>query len=115
MIEFKNVTKKFGDFTAVDHLNMTIETGEFFGFLGPNGAGKTTLLKTLVVELCDERSQEPPKTEDPNALWATFRALVNTRPPIPADPAWLAMQALLFKAMVIKLLHITLSWSECKS
>lgn len=42
MIELKDITKKFGDFTAVDHLNMTIETGEFFGLLGPNGAGKTT-------------------------------------------------------------------------
>ena len=47
MIELKNITKKFGDFTAVDHLNMTIETGEFFGFLGPNGAGKTTTISML--------------------------------------------------------------------
>ena len=47
MIELKDVTKKFGDFTAVDHLNMTIETGEFFGLLGPNGAGKSTLMKIL--------------------------------------------------------------------
>lgn len=47
MIELKNVTKKFGDFTAVDHLNMTIHTGEFFGLLGPNGAGKTTTISML--------------------------------------------------------------------
>ena len=47
MIELKDVTKKFGDFTAVDHLNMTIETGEFFGLLGPNGAGKTTTISML--------------------------------------------------------------------
>ena len=38
MIEVKNLTKKFGDFTAVDHIDFTIETGEFFGLLGPNGA-----------------------------------------------------------------------------
>ena len=48
MIELKDVTKKFGDFTAVDHLNMTIETGEFFGFLGPNGAGKSTVMKSVI-------------------------------------------------------------------
>jgi lipopolysaccharide export system ATP-binding protein len=42
MIEVKNLTKKFGDFTAVDHIDFTIDTGEFFGLLGPNGAGKTT-------------------------------------------------------------------------
>ena len=47
MIEIRNLTKKFDDFTAVDHLNFTIETGEFFGFLGPNGAGKTTTISML--------------------------------------------------------------------
>lgn len=47
MIEIKGLTKKFGDFTAVDHLDLTIETGEFFGLLGPNGAGKTTTISML--------------------------------------------------------------------
>ena len=47
MIEIKNLTKKFGDFTAVDHLNLTINTGEFFGLLGPNGAGKTTTISMM--------------------------------------------------------------------
>jgi len=45
MVELKNVTKKFGNFTAVDNLTLTIPQGEFFGFLGPNGAGKQRLLK----------------------------------------------------------------------
>lgn len=52
MIELKDLTKKFDRFTAVDHLNLTIEKGEFFGLLGPNGAGKTTtisLLSTLLL------------------------------------------------------------------
>ena len=47
MIEIRDLTKKFGDFTAVDHLNLTIETGEFFGLLGPNGAGKTTTISMI--------------------------------------------------------------------
>ena len=47
MIEIKNLTKKFDHFTAVDHLNLTIETGEFFGLLGPNGAGKTTTISRM--------------------------------------------------------------------
>ncbi len=47
MIELRDLTKKFGDFTAVDHLNLTIKTGEFFGLLGPNGAGKTTTISML--------------------------------------------------------------------
>lgn len=52
MIETKNLTKKFDQFTAVDSVNMTIEKGEFFGLLGPNGAGKTTtigMLSTLLL------------------------------------------------------------------
>ena len=47
MIEIKDLTKNFGEFTAVDHLNLTIETGEFFGLLGPNGAGKTTTISMI--------------------------------------------------------------------
>ncbi|MBR1865922.1 MAG: ABC transporter ATP-binding protein [Lachnospiraceae bacterium] len=47
MIELNNLTKRFDDFTAVDHLSLTVETGEFFGLLGPNGAGKTTTISML--------------------------------------------------------------------
>jgi len=47
MIELENLTKKFDDFTAVDHLDLKIEKGEFFGLLGPNGAGKTTTISML--------------------------------------------------------------------
>jgi ABC-2 type transport system ATP-binding protein len=47
MIELKNLTKRFDSFTAVDHLNLRIETGEFFGLLGPNGAGKTTTISMM--------------------------------------------------------------------
>lgn len=47
MIETKNATKKFNQFTAVDSLNLKVETGDFFGLLGPNGAGKTTTIGML--------------------------------------------------------------------
>jgi len=47
MIEIKGLTKRFGDFTAVDGLDLTINTGEFFGLLGPNGAGKTTTISMM--------------------------------------------------------------------
>ena len=47
MIEIKNLTKRFDDFTAVDSLDLKIKTGEFFGLLGPNGAGKTTTISML--------------------------------------------------------------------
>jgi len=47
-IEVKNLTKKFGDFTAVDKINFQIKKGEVFGFLGPNGSGKTTTIRMLI-------------------------------------------------------------------
>jgi len=46
-IEIYNLTKKFGDFTAVDNLSLTVKEGEIFGFLGPNGAGKSTTIRVL--------------------------------------------------------------------
>ncbi|WP_192812709.1 ATP-binding cassette domain-containing protein [Methanobacterium formicicum] len=48
IIEAKNLFKSFGDFVAVDNLNLKIKRGEVFGFLGPNGAGKTTSIKMMV-------------------------------------------------------------------
>lgn len=46
-VETINLTKKFGDFIAVNNLNLKIKTGEIYGLLGPNGAGKTTTIKLL--------------------------------------------------------------------
>jgi ABC-2 type transport system ATP-binding protein len=48
IIETENLTKKYGEFTAVDGLNLKIGEGEVFGFLGPNGAGKTTTILMLL-------------------------------------------------------------------
>ena len=47
MIEVKNLVKKYGNHTAVDHLNFTIEEGHVYGFLGPNGAGKSTTMNIM--------------------------------------------------------------------
>lgn len=47
VISVKDLTKKFGNFTAVDHITMQVNKGEIFGFLGANGAGKTTAMRML--------------------------------------------------------------------
>src|SRR5262245_65268326 len=46
-VETENLTRKFGDFTAVDQLTLQVDHGEVFGFLGPNGSGKTTTIRML--------------------------------------------------------------------
>ncbi len=48
MIEITNLTKHYGNITAISNINLSIPSGQFFGFLGPNGAGKTTTIKTIV-------------------------------------------------------------------
>lgn len=57
MIELKDLTKTFDNFTAVDALNLRIESGEFFGLLGPNGAGKTTTIGMLSTLLLPTRGE----------------------------------------------------------
>ena len=48
MLEIKGLVKRYGAKAAVDHLDLTCENGEIFGFIGPNGAGKTTTIKAVV-------------------------------------------------------------------
>ena len=51
MIEVYGLEKKFGTFTAVDHISFQVNKGEIFGMLGENGAGKTTMLRMLATML----------------------------------------------------------------
>ena len=46
-IIINNLTKKYGDFVAVNNISLRVDPGKIFGFLGPNGAGKTTTIKIL--------------------------------------------------------------------
>jgi len=48
VIHTENLTKRFGDFTAVDHVSLTVDRGEVVGYLGPNGSGKTTTIRMLI-------------------------------------------------------------------
>ena len=50
-IEVREISKRFGDFTAVDHVSFSVDHGEIFGLLGPNGAGKSTLIRMLTTLL----------------------------------------------------------------
>ena len=48
VIIVENLTRKFGDFVAVDHINFSVQPGEVVGYLGPNGSGKTTTIRMLL-------------------------------------------------------------------
>ena len=48
MLKIENLTKKYGDKSAIDNLNLEVQDGEIFGFIGHNGAGKTTTIKCMV-------------------------------------------------------------------
>ena len=47
VVKVRDLTRKFGSFTAVDSVSFAVSRGEIFGFLGPNGAGKTTLIRII--------------------------------------------------------------------
>jgi len=72
MIELKDLTKSYGKTVAVNHLNITIEKGEIFGFIGPNGAGKTTTIR-MMAGILEPSSGEVkidgiPMAENPEAV-----------------------------------------------
>src|SRR3546814_5487809 len=72
-IEAKGLTMRFGDFTAVDHVDFRIERGEIFGFLGSNGCGKSTTMKMLTGLLKASRSEE--HTSELQSLMRTASAV----------------------------------------
>ena len=81
-IQIENVTKKFGDFTAIDNLSLDIYKNEFFSLLGPSGCGKTTLLRMLagfedvtngrILVDGDDMSDIPPHLRPINMMFQSY-------------------------------------------
>ena len=84
VIEFKNITKRFGHTTAVNDLSFTVEPGRVTGFLGPNGAGKTTTLRMLLGLVA------------PTSGTATFGGVRYRDLPRPLDTVGAALEAASF-------------------
>ena len=80
MIETKNLTKDYGNLTAVDNLNLTIKEGDIFGFIGPNGAGKTTTMRILVTLLEPTRGKAHINGLDVRSQGKMVRRLVGYMP-----------------------------------
>ena len=64
MIETENLTRKFGDLTAVDNLTLQVDKGEVFGFLGPNGAGTHHSQDALLFDIQDKRKSKDWRLSD---------------------------------------------------
>ena len=73
ILEIKGLTRRFGKFTAVDSLNLSVKEGEVFGLLGSNGAGKTTTIKMLTTLL--------PPTSGERRRWLRHHHPGGRRPP----------------------------------
>ena len=70
-IETHQLTRFFGDFCAVDGIDLSVEQGTFYGFLGPNGAGKSTTIKMLTGLLAPSRSRSGDRAAP---IWCNGRA-----------------------------------------
>lgn len=55
LIEIENLVKRYGDFTALNHLNLSVKKGEILGLLGPNGSGKSTTINCVLSLLTYDR------------------------------------------------------------
>ena len=80
LIHARGLTKRFGEFTAVDAIDFDVATGESFGFLGPNGAGKTSTMRMIG---CVSPVSDGTLTvlgEDPNTAGPRIRAKIGVVP-----------------------------------
>ena len=76
-IEVQELTKRFGDFTAVDHVTFYVNRGEVYGWLGPNGAGKTTTIRMLLGLLTPTKGRASVLGYDPAAETKAMQAHVG--------------------------------------
>ena len=80
VINVDGLTKKFGNFTAVDHIRFDVYEGEIFGFLGPNGAGKSTTIKMLTTLLSPSEGKAKILGHDISKEQNTVRSLIGVVP-----------------------------------
>jgi ABC-type uncharacterized transport system ATPase subunit len=77
-VQARGLVKRYGAVMAVDHVDLTVERGDVYGFLGPNGAGKTTTLRILLALIHPDEGEarlfgRNPQTELPEALGPALR------------------------------------------
>jgi ABC-2 type transport system ATP-binding protein len=91
-ITVQHLTRRFGDFTAVDDVSFTVREGEVFGFLGPNGAGKTTAIKMLT-GLLDPSDGE---------AWVAGHHVVHERPAVKRNLGYMSQKFSLYTDLSVR-------------
>jgi ABC-2 type transport system ATP-binding protein len=89
VINTRDLTKKYGDLTAVNNVSLNIARGELFGLLGPNGAGKTTLLKILTGQLEPNSGNAQVLGMDPAKEPISVKGKIGIVPEIESPPSFL--------------------------
>ena len=90
-VVLRDLTRRFGDFTAVDHVSFEVGSGEIFGFLGPNGAGKTTTIKMLTGLLAPSEGEG----------WVAGRDILRERPEIKKRIGYMSQKFSLYADLTV--------------
>ncbi|MCC7572262.1 MAG: ABC transporter ATP-binding protein [Candidatus Methanofastidiosum sp.] len=90
----RNISKNFGDYKALDGINLKVKKGEFFGLLGPNGAGKTTLLRILTGQI-DQDSGDAEVMGVPTADSIGIKRISGIVPEAESPPSFLTAEEFL--------------------
>ena len=95
-IEEYSLTKRFGELTAVDNLNLNIKAGELFGFIGPNGAGKTTTLQMLSGQIPPTSGTSTVMGIDTASDPISVKAVIGIVPELEYPPSFLSVEEYLY-------------------
>ena len=88
-VRFEDVTKRYGDVTALDALSLQVERGELFGLLGPNGAGKSTTIGILTGQLLPDEGRVSVLGTDPTTNPVGTRSRIGVLPERESPPSFL--------------------------
>jgi ABC-2 type transport system ATP-binding protein len=88
-LEVRDVTKRYGEKRALDHVDLTVEEGSIFGFLGPNGAGKTTMLRILTGLAKPTQGSIRVLGHDASSAGSVVRSQIGFLPDVPGFYEWM--------------------------
>lgn len=101
MLKLVNLTKKYGDFTAVEGLNLTVKQGEVYGFIGKNGAGKTTTINMLLSLIHKSSGQIFVAEEEVDFKDVIYKRKIGFVPDVPVFPSYMsAMEYMVYVAEI---------------